>query len=56
MGSFLWTDIFEYAYPDYSNVRSFVRWKSKLLMDNRPFMLFTQDIIISSVVKNKLKQ
>ena len=51
MGSFLWSDIFEYAYPDNDNIKSFVEWERKLLMDNRPFMLCNQDIVMPGVLK-----
>ncbi len=51
MGSFLWSDIFEYAYADNSDVKAFVDWERKLLRDNQPFMLCIQDIVMPSILK-----
>tara|TARA_B100000287_G_scaffold435311_1_gene502995 strand:+ start:1471 stop:2517 length:1047 start_codon:yes stop_codon:yes gene_type:complete len=51
MGSFLWSDVFEYAFPNNYNIKRFIDLERSLLEENRPDMICIKDIAMDNVIK-----
>lgn len=49
MGSFLWSDVLDGAFPDSPEAREFAAWERGLLDRNRPPMLCVRDIAMPSL-------
>ena len=51
MGSFLWSDIFEYALPNDKYISEFVATERSILKEKKPAMICIKDIVMENVVK-----
>jgi hypothetical protein len=51
MGSFLWSDVYEYAFPNDKSIKKFVSEERSLLKEKKPEMICIKDIAMKNVIE-----